>query len=221
MSDTINRLLDSARFSLEDFIKEIIMGHYFTDAGFIKKVSDDGKRIDVEHFIRPENYSYDDKAWKMQEATLTKNIEVLYLGSSYFKLKWKLKVNDPVLLIGTKKYIDKIEGLTKSDKAKMYCHYNQENLKAIALGFNDEAKTIIEATNEKILITTDDAIDFEIDGGGDLKADVDGIIDITDGHNSEIVSDTNTLKLKKGTTLNVTLDSNSSSVKINDHVEIL
>jgi hypothetical protein len=160
----MNRQLDSHRFTLEDTIRAVLNSSDIVDIALIKKISDDKKFVDVEHIIKPELYDYEKEEYVEQESVLTNGVELMYLGSSYFSLKWEVKIGDPVLLLGLKRYIDKIDGKTKPEKSKMYAHYQQETYKAIPLGFNANAKAKINISDadKKITLTTDSAYDLEI-----------------------------------------------------------
>lgn len=157
-----NDILSAVKFTDRDIIDEIIESYYFIDYGIIDKVSDDKKKVDVIHAIKP--VLMDDT---ILDATTTKEVELLYPCCENFSINWEVKKDDLVLLVGTKDLV-KIDGLEEANKPKMFSHYQQENLKAIPFG----TKTV-DAKN-RIIITADD-LTIENDKGS-IVLDKDGNI---------------------------------------------
>jgi hypothetical protein len=143
MNELANFMNKDDRF----LIDTIIGKHFIVDYGFITQISSDKKKVDVEHLT-----ILKDNDGEQLPKTITKNIEILFSNSSYFSLKYDVKIGDGVLLLGLKDFVKSIAEKKQPSQADYLLHYQQENLKAFPIGFAANPTTKIEATEDKFSI---------------------------------------------------------------------
>jgi hypothetical protein len=113
----------------------------------VTAVSSDKKKVDVKHAVIGTL-----RTGEELDAYETKDVEILFISSSGLSIKHELAVDDPVLLVGLKDYVEKTTSITVESQ-KSYTHYNQATLKAIPLaGILDDAKIQIKQNGEKLSI---------------------------------------------------------------------
>jgi len=149
MNELANAMNKDDRFVID----AIIGKHFIIDYGFITQISEDKKKVDVEHLT-----ILKDNEGKQLPKTVTKNIELLFSNSSYFSLKFDVKIGDGVLLLGLKDFVKSIAEKKQPSQADYLLHYQQENLKAFPIGFADNPTTKIEATQNKFSLESSAAI---------------------------------------------------------------
>lgn len=149
MHEIANAMNKDDRFVIDSIIGK----HFIVDYGFITQISPDKKKVDVEHLT-----ILKDNEGKPLPKTVTKNIELLFSNSSYFTLKFDVKIGDGVLLLGLKDFVKSIEEKKQPSQADYLLHYQQENLKAFPIGFASNSTTKIEATQNKFSIETSAAV---------------------------------------------------------------
>jgi hypothetical protein len=174
---------------------------YIVDVGIIKSIEDDKKFVDVTHANKQQVFDFDKQEWKVQEETITKHIEVLFAGGANFRIEHELKKGDVGLLLGTVAYVEKMRDLTESKKSEHISNYQQENLKFLPIGSNEDPKTLIQFKSDEI------KLESEIGNTTiDLKSSK---LTITTDYDLE------------GTFNNNTIKTSSTSLKINDNFEVL
>lgn len=149
----MNELANSMNKDDRFVIDTIIGRHFIIDYGFITQISADKKKVDIEHLT-----ILKDNEGKQMPKTVTKNIELLFSNSSYFSLKFDVKIGDGVLLLGLKDFVKSISEKKQPSQADYLLHYQQENLKAFPIGFSDNPTTKIEATQNKFSLDSSAAV---------------------------------------------------------------
>lgn len=130
-----------------DVIDSIICSYFHDDIGIIDVVNSDGT-INVTHAIKPTLRD----GTQLDEMQL-KNVEVFYPSGAYFKIKWKLKEGDKVLLVGLRDYIKSVQEIQHSAPADILVHYNRETLKAMPICGNADGQTVLEVLDDEIKLT--------------------------------------------------------------------
>jgi hypothetical protein len=143
--------------------RERIMSHllncYVVDVGFIKSIESDKKFVEVTHANILQVYDELSNTYKLQNETVTKHVEVLYLGSSYYQEIFDLAVGDVGLLLGTVAYVEKMRDVTVAKQSEHISNYQQENLKFLPIANNQtpKIKKYIDSQNTKETETFDSA----------------------------------------------------------------
>jgi hypothetical protein len=130
----VDKITQSLLYTEEEYLlKSITQMLYIVDFGIITAVSTDKTKVDVQHAAIPVIYKVEEDTSTATTPTVTKNIEVLYLGSSKFGLTYDVAVGDVVLLIGSKDYLASVTGTVAPAVPKSFIHYKQETMKAIPI----------------------------------------------------------------------------------------
>jgi hypothetical protein len=124
--------------TLGDVIRSIVEAYSFVDLGLVKSV--DGRRVGVEPFSKP--------------GTLVPDVEMLTLSAGTFSIVPLPSVNDLVLLVSTKEYIEE-STTTVPELVRTRTHFGMENYKALQLSSLLSAKATLEADADgKLTMTT-------------------------------------------------------------------
>jgi hypothetical protein len=153
----MNLQLKNTQFTEKERILSYIYKCYIVDVGFIKSIEDDKKFVEVTHANKKQLYNIEKDSFDTQEETVTKHVEILYIGSSYYQETFDLKTGDIGLLLGTKSYVEKIRDVTEAKKSDMISNYQQENLKFLPLANNQtpKIKLHVDSDSKKLTETYD------------------------------------------------------------------
>lgn len=140
-------IIESQNLTDRDLIESILGSFYIIDYGYITKVNQDGT-INVTHASLQTTRSGNNLP-----PTQTTNLEVLTLSSAGFALKYELKPNDKVLLLGFKTQIKSVADVKSATEQKTFQHYTRATIKALPLCvFDDKAKVQIEVKNGNMAV---------------------------------------------------------------------
>jgi hypothetical protein len=159
MATELDLLSENLLFTVKEKRKLEMKSLYIIDFGFIKAVSDDKSKVNVEHVSIPVSYNpkegSNSTVYNQDQSTLTSDVELIFLGSSLFKIQWDVQIGDIVLLLGVRSKIDTIQGKTQSIRTQNPgMGYEQESMKALPLAskVNAQINIVLSVDNTKIKI---------------------------------------------------------------------
>ncbi len=101
--------------------------NYIIDVGIV--IAKNDNKVDVQHAALPVLIN-----GKVLDPSVTKDVEILYPATNALSIDFNIKVGDVVLLVGTKDYIETLQGVTAPTIPQGFSHYDRANLKAIPFG---------------------------------------------------------------------------------------
>lgn len=116
----MNPIFDNLGRQPRWLIENLIGTSYVVDVGVV--IATDQSTVDVQHAVQQVRYG------KTLPATVTRKIEVLWP----FPGTWQISVGDPVLLLGTKDYVESTKAISVGP-TDVPLHYTQTNLKAVPI----------------------------------------------------------------------------------------
>ena len=127
MSDPIT-ILAGLQYNEGDIIRQTIANTYIVDYGIVKTVNAD-KTVDVTHAVMGKYINGDPVG-----QTVSRSVEVVFLGSASFAQTWPIAVGDGVILLGLKNFVPTTKGIQPpTAPPSNFPHYTRDTLKAIPL----------------------------------------------------------------------------------------
>jgi hypothetical protein len=169
----VNDIINAINLTQRDIIESVVSDFYILDYGYVSKVNGDNT-VNVIHARKQVL-----KDGTVLKETETKNIEVLFLSSSDFSMKWKITTGDTMLLLGLKDYVKSTQDVSPATALDVFTHYSRSTIKALPLrSYNEDSKVKIEVENGKLSLMTNDDLTVKVGSSATVTVGKDGSITI-------------------------------------------